>query len=505
MTIHHNQNRMYLDFLARAGKILNSSGDLMPKINNILIMLTEFFSIRNAMLLIRDNVACKYNIELSPELTEMEQKQANELISAYLSRFSWRFEYPMILYPDEAKELPLLYPEGLKEDFIALVSCPITGQTKNIPLGILFAFVKDASLLSDQIKILKILSDMMGASLEAHGFQSQKIYDLSHKPVPMIFEGIVGRSEGLKSVADVIGRISTSRASVLVRGESGTGKELIAKAVHRHSLRRSAPFISVNCAALSESLLASELFGHEKGAFTGALTAKKGRFELADGGTLFLDEIGDTSLDFQTKLLRVLQEGEFERLGGVKTIKVDVRIICATNVDLEKSIREDTFREDLYYRLNVIPLHIPPLRERKEDIPLLVNHFLMKLNKEYGRSVRITEEDMLSLQEGDWPGNIRELENVVHRAFLMDKKGVLHIKPLTDLNKTGLYKSNVKKNKNYQETKSRLHDEELQAIERALKSSRGIQVKAARLLGISVRQLRYRIKKNNLEVRKIRL
>ena len=237
---------------------------------------------------------------------------------------------------------------------------------------------------------------------------------------------IVGMSPPIQRLKELITHIGPTDATVLIYGESGTGKELVARAIHKASRRADKPMIKVSCAALPESLLESELFGYEKGAFTGAYTRKPGKFELANGGTFFLDEIGDMSPSMQVKLLRVLQEKEFERLGGTKTIKVDVRIIAATNRNLREAIREKVFREDLFYRLSVIPIALPPLRNRKEDIPLLCEHFIQKLNKRMPKKIRgISDEAMKKLMEYDWPGNVRELENTIERAFILAKKDII--------------------------------------------------------------------------------
>lgn len=237
------------------------------------------------------------------------------------------------------------------------------------------------------------------------------------------FRNIIGKSPAMEKVFYVVEKIAPSRSTVLITGESGTGKELIAKAIHYQSLRRDKPFVSVNCGALPETLLESELFGHERGAFTGAIQQRKGRFELAHEGTLFLDEISEIPLHLQVKLLRVLQEMEFERVGGTQTIRVDVRIIAATNRDLKKEVELGRFRSDLFYRLNVVNIHLPPLRERVEDIPLLVTHFLDKYSKESGRETSLTvdKETMKCLMEYRWPGNVRELENVIERAVLLSR------------------------------------------------------------------------------------
>ena len=231
--------------------------------------------------------------------------------------------------------------------------------------------------------------------------------------------GLIGRSPAFEQIFTLLDRVADTPSTVLITGESGTGKELVARALHHSSSRRTGPFIKINCAAIPKSLMESELFGYDKGAFTGAVSSKPGRFELADGGTLFLDEIGEIPIDMQVKLLRVLQESEFERVGGVKTLKVDVRLVAATNRDLLREVQGGAFREDLFYRLNVVPICLPPLRERKEDVPLLVEHFLTKFNERLRKGVRSVEPGAMDkLTEHPWPGNIRELENVIERTLL---------------------------------------------------------------------------------------
>jgi DNA-binding NtrC family response regulator len=243
--------------------------------------------------------------------------------------------------------------------------------------------------------------------------------------------GLIGRSPGLEQVFSVIDKVADTPSTVLISGESGTGKELIARALHANSSRKAAPFIRINCAAIPKTLMESELFGYEKGAFTGAVGSKPGRFELADTGTLFLDEIGEIPVEMQVKLLRVLQESEFERVGGIKTLKVDVRLVTATNRDLLREVQSGAFREDLYYRLNVVPIHLPPLRERRSDIPLLVDHFVSKFNDRLKKSISGVDPDALErLYQHPWPGNIRELENVLERTILFAEGPTLRARDL---------------------------------------------------------------------------
>src|SRR5271169_5309165 len=250
------------------------------------------------------------------------------------------------------------------------------------------------------------------------------------------FEGIIGRSPAIKEVLKQVAIVAPTDATVLLHGETGTGKELIASAIHNLSSRRRHPFVRVNCAAIPSGLLESELFGHERGAFTGALMQKKGRFEIADQGTLFLDEIGDISLELQPKLLRALQEHEFERLGSTKTIHVDVRLIAATNRDLHAMMHDNQFRDDLFYRLNVFPVEIPPLRDRREDIPLLVNFFVSRLSRKMQKRIEsIPKEAMEALTNAPWPGNIRELENFIERTVILTQGSELRV-PMKELKRS---------------------------------------------------------------------
>jgi Nif-specific regulatory protein len=306
---------------------------------------------------------------------------------------------------------------------------------------------------------------------------------------------IIGSSQAMQDVFDLIAHVAKSDATVLIRGESGTGKELVAHALHYNSNRAEKPFIKVNCAALPETVIESELFGHEKGAFTGAIQTRKGRFELANGGTIFLDEIGDLSPTTQVKLLRALQEKEFERVGGNETIRTNVRIITATNRNLEELLETGTFREDLYYRLNVFPVHIPPLRDRKSDITLLADFFTEKYSNQNSKSIkRITTSAIELLTIYHWPGNVRELENCIERAVLLSTDEVIHGHHLPPTLQSA------------ESTGTELHstlDEALDDLERelildALKSSKGNMAKSARLLGISERIMGLRVRKHAL-------
>ena len=310
---------------------------------------------------------------------------------------------------------------------------------------------------------------------------------------------IVSASRQMEEALNLVGRVSRSSATILILGESGTGKELIARAIHYSSPRADKPFVKVNCAALPENLLESELFGHEKGAFTGAVARRIGRFELADQGSIFLDEIGDLSPSLQMKLLRVLQEKEFERVGSNQTIRSDVRVIAATNRNLEEAIQKGTFREDLYYRLNVVTISLPPLRERKEDIPLLVEHFLKKYNRENKKKVTsLSKEARDLLVRYDYPGNVRELENIVERAVVLCRGDTLTTQDLPLNLREGKAEAALERDRGTQSLPGTLEEIERQLILKALERSGGVQTKAAEELGISERVLRYKMKKYSL-------
>ena len=315
------------------------------------------------------------------------------------------------------------------------------------------------------------------------------------------FGNIVGKSKQMKKIYDLIEKVSPSKASVLITGPSGTGKELIAKAIHYRSNRKDRPFISINCGALTETLLESELFGHEKGAFTGAVAMKKGRFELADGGTLFLDEVGDMPASLQVKLLRVLQEMEFERVGGTKTIQVDVRIISASNRNIKEDVAESAFREDLYYRLNVIHMEVPSLKERVDDIPLLVRHFIAKFSEDDTVGVELAPEVWKTLYSYPWPGNVRELENIIERAMVLNSSGAITVADLPD----ELTGAETQFDLDRFIPSSLTMPEALEKIEekllrRALAQCNNVQSHAAKNLGITKSLIQHKMKKYNITV-----
>jgi len=399
--------------------------------------------------------------------------------------------------------------KGLRKEDISFICVPI--KIENEVVGTLSAdrLFEEVVAFEEDARLLSIIASMIAQAVRLRQSAQEERHRLLEENLRLQHElkerfrpsNIVGNSKGMQMVYDLIAQVSKSDTTVLIRGESGTGKELVAHAIHFNSLRSTKPFIKVNCGALPESVVESELFGHEKGAFTGAIATRKGRFELAHGGSIFLDEIGDLSPTTQIKLLRVLQEKEFERVGGTVTIKVDVRVITATNRELEELIAEGQFRQDLYYRLNVFPIHIPPLRERKTDIPLLADYFVEKYSKANHKTIRrIATPAIDMLMSYHWPGNVRELENCMERSVLLSSDHVIHGHHLPPTLQTA-------------EASGTAHhgtlDGTLENIERdlildALKAARGNKAKAARALGISERIMGLRVTKLGIDPKRFR-
>jgi len=364
----------------------------------------------------------------------------------------------------------------------------IEGAVDAMKLGAADYIEKPIDLDRVEIVIHKTLERKRLAS---ENLQLRQMLEEKHR-----LTGIISTSGAMEEVINIAGRAAKSKATILIHGESGTGKELLAKAIHYASPRSNKPFIAVSCAALNENLLESELFGHEKGAFTGADKMRRGRFELADGGTLFLDEVGDIPLSVQVKLLRVLQEQNFERLGGSETINVDVRLIAATNRDLEKLIEAGDFREDLFYRLNVVNIYIPPLRNRKEDIPPLVSHFIEKYAAENNTIDGISKEALDLLMRYNYPGNIRELENIIERAIVLARRNMITTDDLPMHTRIGESEEKQPKGSSLTEMVERF---EQKLIIEALDKAGGNQSQAAKSLDIGERKLRYKLRKYNMK------
>lgn len=399
--------------------------------------------------------------------------------------------------------------KNLKKKDISFICVPIKLGRDSIGALSADRLFEDKVSFEEDVRLLTIIASMIAQAVQLRRSVQEQRRLLEKENLRLKEKlkdrfrpsNIIGNSNVMQVVYDLIAQVAKSDTTVLIRGESGTGKELVAHAIHYNSLRAANPFIKVNCAALPETIIESELFGHEKGAFTGAIQQRKGRFELAHGGTIFLDEIGDLSPATQIKLLRVLQEREFERVGGTVTLRTDVRVIAATNRNLEELISQGKFRQDLYYRLNVISIHIPPLRERKTDIPLLVDYFVekyAKANRKIIKRVSTSAIDMLMAYH--WPGNVRELENCIERAVLLANSEVIHGHHLPPTLQTAEASGTQ-----YRGTlQSALDNLERELLLDALKSSRGNMAKAARELGISERIIGLRVKKHGIDLQKLK-
>ncbi|MDQ7781280.1 MAG: nif-specific transcriptional activator NifA [Desulfomonilaceae bacterium] len=392
---------------------------------------------------------------------------------------------------------------------ISFICVPI--KLENQVIGALSAdrLFEEGVSFEEDVRLLSIIASMFAQAVRLRQSVQEERHRLLEENKRLQHQlrerfrpaNIIGNSKAMQTVYDLIAQVTKSETTVLIRGESGTGKELVAQAIHFNSLRSSKPFIKVNCGALPESVVESELFGHERGAFTGAIATRKGRFELAHGGAIFLDEVGDLSPTTQIKLLRVLQEREFERVGGTVTIKADVRVITATNRDLEQLIEEGKFRQDLYYRLNVFPIHVPALRERKTDIPLLADFFVERYSKANHKNIlRISTPAIDMLMSYHWPGNVRELENCIERAVLLSSDSVIHGHHLPPTLQTAEASGTSLKGT----LESRLENVERDMIMDALKAARGNRAKAARDLGITERIMGLRVRKFGIDCRQFR-
>ena len=387
------------------------------------------------------------------------------------------------------RELVATTPEGERPQIVMMTAhATVENAIEAMKLGA-FDYLQKPFEVDELLVVVR-------RALEHQRLRTQHRYLLSEREEEFNHYGMVGRSRAIQAVIQKLGRVAETRSTVLITGETGTGKELVARAIHARSAQRELPLIKVNCAAIPDALLESELFGHVKGAFTGASSSKKGKFVLADGGTIFLDEIGTLPLSLQAKLLRALQEREVEPLGSEQTLKVDVRVIAATNRDLRRKVSEGAFQEDLFYRLSVIPVEIPPLRQRREDIPVLVEHFVRKHSQRTGKRVDGVEEEVVEdLQAYDWPGNVRELENTIERAVVLSPGPVIRRGDIEMLGARQPAPAGL--------PSLRLHENiewvTKETILRALKQGGGVKKEAAEVLGISQRALSYYLIKYRIE------
>jgi Nif-specific regulatory protein len=494
-------------------RVLSLATDPSKGFTSALIVLRTHCGLENATLSLFDAVTGEVFIEAAPEMADAERIQGRLRPGEGIIGSVFRDGLPVTI-PDLADEPRFLNRTGswraLASERRAMYALPVRdGRTI---LGVLtaerryaegpFSFELDRKLLSVVAGLLAVRIRLSQMESPAHRARAEDV--VPHLgPDPERFKGIVGVSPVWRAVLDVVTKVAPSRATVLIRGESGTGKEVVARALHDESPRAERPFVAVNCAALPEALLESALFGHERGAFTGAHQAQPGRFEVADGGTLFLDEVGELPIGAQVKLLRAIQERQFERVGGRRTITVDVRLIAATNRDLEAAVKAGQFRLDLYHRLQVVELVLPPLRARPEDVPLLARHFLAQLAEEHGRALDLDVDAVGALCRVSWPGNVRQLRNVLERIVVSHPSGRISAAELvTYLDAQGpliaVDPGPVPPLELPPEPPPPPGEEDL--IRQALVRAGHVQARAARLLGMTVRQLRYRIAKYGIEV-----
>jgi Nif-specific regulatory protein len=497
-----------LDTLFLVSQLLNSTHDLRTKLKGILEILHKRNGLHFGMITLRgvDDDSMSICEIYGEGIDRSVRYQPGEgLVGAILDEGS------TIVVERIADEPRFLSRLGVYNPDLPFIGSPLAIEQGEV-VGILAAQPCSSTFLGERARFMEMVANLIAQSVNMLRVMERKQNELTSERDYLKqalvknyrFENIIGHSEPMLRVFDIIRQVAKWHTTVLIRGESGTGKEVVASSIHFNSACANGPFLKLNCAALPDTLLESELFGHEKGAFSGAIGQRKGRFELADNGTLFLDEIGEISASFQAKLLRVLQEGEFERVGGVRTLKVNVRIIAATNRNLEQEVAEGNFREDLYYRLNVMPINMPPLRERIDDIPELASFLLNRISRQQGgRPLEIKESAIRILMKHEWPGNVRELENRLERAAIMSQEGIIDRDVIAS---TGL-ENEIGISRTPQSIKHiDLHDENMDERERviaALEQSGWVQAKAARLLDMTPRQIAYRIQTLNINVKQI--
>ncbi|MEX0856149.1 MAG: sigma 54-interacting transcriptional regulator [Gemmatimonadota bacterium] len=501
---HPEDRSRWLPLLYEASTLLDEASDVRAAVKPSLVALARHMKVEYATLTVLNRRTSEILVHEAVGLTDDQRQRARYRLGEGITGRVVQTGAPVVVPTISAEPLFLnrLRREDERATEMAFVCVPVRLGNETIgALSIERAYGHDVSFDED-IRVLSIIASLIAHAVRLRQFaeeeealvaENQRLQrELAHKYRP---DNIIGKSREMAPVYEMIDQVARSDATVLIRGESGTGKELIAQAVHYGSPRAEEPFVRVNCAALPEGLIESELFGHEKGAFSGAVQQRAGRFERAAGGTIFLDEIGDLTPAVQVRLLRVLQEREFERVGGSKVLTADVRVVAATNRPLEKDMDDGRFRADLYYRLNVFPIHVPPLRERRTDIILLADHFIEKYSERHGRSiVRLSTPAIDLLMAYHWPGNVRELENAIERAVLLADGDVIHARllpPSLQMAKP-------------EDSRSGPLVNQLEALEKeliidALKMSKGNRAAAARLLGITERVMGLRVQKFGLE------
>ncbi len=499
-----------LSALLEVSQALGSTLDYKVALEKVLEILDSELGMKRGAISLVDPKTRDLSIQFAYGLTETEIRRGRYRLDEGITGKVAASGKPIIV-PQISKEPLFLFrtrkrSASQEESFICV---PIKDRRQTIgTISITFPF-RAGNNYDDSVKLLSIVASMIAQSLRLTELVAAEKAQLAEENTLLKrelqdkydFRNIIGTSKEMRDVYEQIAQVAHTNTTVLIRGESGTGKELVAHAIHYNSPRAAKPFVKVNCAALPESLIESELFGHEKGSFTGAIGRKKGRFEMAEGGTLFLDEIGDLSPAMQVKLLRVLQEREFERVGGTETVKVNVRLIAATNVDLEHAVQNGQFRSDLYYRLNVFSIYMPMLRERKTDILLLADHFLEKYGRQNGRSIkRISTPAIDMLTSYHWPGNVRELENVVERATLVCEGNVIHGYHLPPTLQTAEGSGTVTR----MSLQQAIENYEKDLIKDALKTTRGNRARAARMLDTTERILGYKVEKYEIDCKRFR-
>ncbi len=504
-----------LTALYEIAQLIGSAHDLDTTLTAILKVLHDILRMERATLILLDEDGQNLSIKASYGLNEDEKKRGVYRLGEGITGTIFKSRAPFVV-PDIHQE-PLFLNKtksrSIDKGTLSFLGVPVLVGGE--PVGVLSVdrlFGLEIPFEED-VRFLTVVATLIAQFLvlnheirksEATLREENRSLKAQLSPV-FVRHNILGQSKVMLEVFSAIDKVSPSSATVLLLGESGTGKELVARAVHLASRRREKPFLKVNCAALPENLLESELLGHEKGAFTGALARKKGRFELADTGTLFLDEIGELPLELQSKLLRVLQEQQFERLGGTTTLSVDVRVIAATNRGLAEAVAKGRFRADLFYRLNVVPIVLPPLRERHEDIPMLIDHFLAVSNRNNQKNVRLSREVLDFLAQYPWPGNVREMQNLIERLVIMADRDRVVMNDLptfvvAEPEETLSPRVAPISGPMPHPTPTRLSLDELERneIEAALKRHGWVQARAARDLGLTARQMGYKLRKYTL-------
>jgi Nif-specific regulatory protein len=494
-----------LTFLFDVSNIITNSHDIHKDLESVLAKLCEFLSAQHSMITILNRNFSTILIGASYGLTEEEKNRGVYQIGEGIVGKVVRTKKAMVI-PDITTNDIFLNRMGVVTDTpykTAFLCVPIISNDQIRGTLSIHKRHRGNADFSSELKFMNVVGLLIARNVAMRQKQIEELEELREEnrrlkgASPVKPDNIEGNSSLMRDLYELIHKVAPTNTTVMIRGESGVGKELIAEAIHKASSRANGPFVKVNCSALPETLIESELFGHEKGSFTGANEQHMGRFEMANGGTIFLDEIGDVPLSMQVKLLRALQQRQFERVGGTKTISVNVRVITATNRNLEEMIKQNTFREDFYYRINVFPIYVPSLRERRTDIPILVDHFINKLNKVNGTAIkRITSGALDLLMIYHWPGNIRELENVIERSMVLSSDNVIRSYQLPPtLQSASSSDTNSKGSLNIVMEKV-----EKQMIIDTLIATRGNSAKAAHLLGITERIIGLRIQKYAIDV-----